>query len=99
MGFSDRKMYGAIYCNNGFSMSVQANDGAYCSPRNNEGPYTAVEVGMPNRAEPLLMQWAEDPGEPTETVYGWVPSEVIWQVIEKNGGWKKGTLPPLVVGA
>ena len=99
MGLYDRKMYGVIYCNNGFSMSVQANDGAYCSPRNNEGPYNAVEVGMPTRVEPLLMEWAEDPGDPTGTVYGWVPSEVIWQVIEKNGGWKEGKLPPLVVGA
>ena len=91
------KKYKPIKCNNGFTMSVQANEGAYCSPRNNIGPYTAVEVGYPSLKESLLMEWAEDPDRPTESIYGWVPSEVIWKVIEKNGGWKEGVLPPLVV--
>ena len=41
-------------------MSVQANKGAYCSPRvNDAAKYTRVEVGFPSQPESLLMEWAE----------------------------------------
>ena len=56
------KLNETIKCADGFTMSVQAHGGAYCSPRiNNAEKYTAVEVGFPNREEPLLMDFAEDP--------------------------------------
>ena len=32
------------------------------------------------------MNYAETPENPTETVYGWVPVEVVESVIEKHGG-------------
>ena len=36
-----------IKCADGFSMSVQANSGAYCSPRSdNAASYDEVEVGL-----------------------------------------------------
>ena len=92
-----RKMYKTIVCKNGFSMSVQASETNYCEPRNNIGPYASVEIGYPSKREELIMQWAEDPGNPTETVYGWVPSEIIWDVILKNDGYAEGELPPLVI--
>ena len=75
-----------IHCIDGFTMSVQASSGHYCSPRSDEGPYTSVEVGFPNREEPLLMRYAEDETCPTETVYGWVPLEVVQAVVESHGG-------------
>ena len=92
-----RKMYKTIVCKNGFSMSVQASEFNYCEPKNNTGPYASVEIGYPSKMEELLINWAEDPGNPTETVYGWVPSEVVWDVILKNGGYVEGELPPLVI--
>ena len=60
-----------VVCADGFTMSVQAHDGAYCSPRMSGAPkYTHVEVGFPSAREELLMEFAEEPRSPTPTVYG-----------------------------
>jgi len=83
-----------IICKDGFEMSVQANEGAYCSPRiDNAERYTAVEIGYPSTQESLLMEWAEDSNNPTGTVYGWVPSERVSLVCVKHGGIVSGELP------
>ena len=76
----------AIECADGFTMSVQASDTHYCEPRFIDGPYSKVEVGFPSAEEDLLMPFAESPEAPTKTIYGWVPVEVVEQVIEKHGG-------------
>jgi hypothetical protein len=75
-----------IVCNDGFAVSVQARTWCYCSPRNDEGPWTEVELGFPTEAEPLILKWAETPSDPTKTVYGWVPTEVVMEVIASHGG-------------
>ena len=64
-----------VICKDGFSMSVQASQFTYCSPRDDYGPYWAVEVGFPNRVEPALLPWAEDAGKPTQTEYWRLPSQ------------------------
>lgn len=74
----------------GFSMSVQANEYAYCLPRDNEGPYTHVECGFPS-SKPLtqaLLDYAELCGtdDYTETVYGYVPIEIVLAEFEAHGG-------------
>ena len=76
-------------------MSVQAGAGLYCEPRANleSGEYTACEVGYPSQKEELLMPYIEDPTKPTESVYPYVPVEVIEQVIEKHGGWFDARIP------
>jgi len=89
---------GVIVCKDGFSMSVQASARHYCTPKNNEGPYCEVEVGMPSSREVLLMPYVEDATRPTESIYGWVPSNVVWDVITKRGGYVSGELPPLFYG-
>jgi hypothetical protein len=82
-------------CADGFSMSVQAHNGAYCRPRvDGASRYESVEVGFPSEPETILMEWAEDSDRPTDTVYGWVPVAVIRQVIEKHGGMVDGEVPP-----
>ena len=84
-----------VICADGFSMSVQAHDGAYCTPRVDDAErYTAVEVGFPSRTEPLLMQWCEAPERPTETVYAWVPSQTVSLVLAAHGGIVSGEVPP-----
>lgn len=89
-----RKKYKRVHCKDGFSMSVQANEGAYCKPRTNTAEtYTEVEVGYPNRMEPLLEQYCEDPSRPCDTVYGHVPVTVVSLVITKHGGLVNGTVP------
>jgi hypothetical protein len=87
-----------VICADGFEMSVQADKLAYCTPRITGAEcYVAVEIGFPSRAEPLILRYAEEPGRPTATVYGWVPSEVVSLVIAKHGGIVEGSVPRGVV--
>ena len=80
-----------IVCADGFTMSVQASRTHYCSPRSDVGPWQSVEIGFPSRIEPLLWQYAESPGEWTNTVYGYVPVELVAAVIEVHGGFASQT--------
>ena len=91
-----------VVCADGFTMSVQANGGAYCSPRV-EGAkrYDTVEIGVPSESEPLLRRYmeggdSEDGAEPdpTESVYPYVPASVVTLVIAKPGGIVAGEVPP-----
>jgi len=75
-----------IQCTDGFSLSVQASHGAYCSPRTNLGPWDEVEVGFPSDVPTQIMQYAENPDAPTETVYGYVPIELVEELIAAHGG-------------
>ena len=90
------KRYKRIECADGFSMSVQASRGNYSDPRADDAEkYTAVEVGFPNKEETLLNPYMDgDHFDPTETVYGWVPSHVIVLICAKHGGIVSGELPP-----
>lgn len=56
------------------------------------GPFTEVEVGFPSqRPEPWADLWrgyADGPGDPTETVYGYVPVQMVRDLIDLHGGEK-----------
>ena len=74
-------------CADGFTISVQASDFHYCSPRiNGADQYENVELGFPNMKEPLIADYAEDQDDLIHTVYGFVPIEVVNKLIEKHGG-------------
>jgi hypothetical protein len=75
-----------IMCYDGFSVSIQAGQYSYCQPRNNDGPYTHFELGFPSRADELIQVYAEDPDQPTGTVYPQVPLELVLALIAKHGG-------------
>ena len=78
--------------NDGTTMSVQANAFCYCTPRvDNASVYTAVEIGFPSRKINLLMSYVEDANNPTETVYGWVPTSILALIISQAGGVKSVT--------
>lgn len=84
-----------VECCDGFKMSVQAGARSYSTPRIDDAQrYLEVEVGFPSEKEPMLMDWAEDPHQPTETVYAWVPAQVVTNVIAKHGGMVSGEVPP-----
>lgn len=85
-----KKQMPKIFCCDGFSMSIQASQNHYCSPREDEGPYTAVEVGYPSEKEEKLMEYAENPSRPTDTVYGYVPVQLVNQIIDDHGGVDMG---------
>ena len=75
-----------ITCADGLKLSVQASFSHYCSPRDSVGPWTAVEIGYPSERVEEFMEYAENPDDPTETVYGWVPVEVVEAVVNSRGG-------------
>ncbi len=75
-----------IVCNDGFTMSVQGSSGHYCNPRNTSDYYISMEIGYPSAEEDLIWEYAENKQKLTETVYGWVPLDVIDAVIIKHGG-------------
>lgn len=75
-----------IVCNDGFTMSVQGSRIHYCFPREDQDWFTEMEIGFPSEKEDLILKYAEQEEIPTETVYGWVPVEIINKVIEKHGG-------------
>ena len=88
------KLNEPVVCADGFQMSVQANKSAYCSPRIDAADrYESCEVGYPSHTEELILEFAEDPDRPTETVYGWVPVDRISLVIAKHGGMVSGEVP------
>jgi hypothetical protein len=92
------KLNKPVICADGFSMSVQANETAYCRPRiDNAERYEAVEVGFPTEEEALLLDYADDRENPTDTVYGWVPSETVTLVIAKHRGMVEGEVPPGII--
>ena len=75
----------ALKAADGFTVSVQASEYAYCSPRENSGPYTFVECGYPSQ---LPSAWAEWAGEPdtTQTVFAYIPLSVVALEFSRRGG-------------
>lgn len=86
-----------IVCRDGFSISVQARETAYCTPRENVGPWTQMECGYPSEKPkcPELLEFAELCGtdDYTKTVYGYVPVEIIMKELELHGGIVEGKMP------
>lgn len=78
-----------MVCADGLTLSVQASKFHYCTPRDSIGPWDAVEVGFPSEQIEALMPYAEDPDDPTGTVYGYVPLSVVAGVIAQHGGFAK----------
>ena len=80
----------------GFSISIQAHDGAYCEPRSDSAvAYKSVELGFPSRPCIFIKDYAEDPSRLTETVYAYVPAAVVYKMILAHGGICEGECPPL----
>ena len=75
-------------CKDGFTVSIQAGESLYSTPREwNAEKYTAVELGYPSEEDPLIAEWAENPDDSgTNTVYGWVPVDVVNKLINKHRG-------------
>ena len=85
-----------IVCSDGFSISVQAFNGSY-SDRDRYGKAIRVECGFPSTTPKTkeLREFAECFGDSdyTETVYGWVPVEVVQAELDAHGGILDGCLP------
>jgi len=80
-------MTAKVRCKDGFTVSVQASKFHYCTPREDRGPYSHVELGFPSaEPPPYVLAYAENQEIPTGTVYGYVPVELVEQMIEEHGG-------------
>jgi len=78
-----------VRCADGFSMSVQASRFHYCSPRESHGGWYEVEVGFPSAKVEAFMPYIDGSDvDPTETVYGYVPLEIVAQAVIDHGGIK-----------
>lgn len=85
----------AIECNDGFRISVQASEFAYCAPRvTDEIEYYKFECGFPSAEVPELREWRDGDGDDVDNVFGYVPVAVIVALIEKHGGIKGPYLYP-----
>jgi len=70
----------------GTSMSVQAGAYLYCTPRRDYAEFTHVEVGFPSFDPPEeWMEYAEDSDSPQDTVYGYIPIEMVLDYINSVG--------------
>jgi hypothetical protein len=76
----------SIFCKDGFNFSCQAGNGLYSTPRERAAKYTSMEVGYPSAKEDLFIEFADNKDEPTDTIYPYIPIEVIQATIEKHGG-------------
>jgi len=76
-----------IVCPDGFSISVQAREGAYCKPDENYAEsYTHVKCGFPSSFDisEELKKYAESE-DFENTVYAYVPVSVIVDELKRHG--------------
>lgn len=86
----DARIKPRIECKDGFSMSVQASKYHYCEPREDGARYYwQFEVGYPSGVEETLLPYSDDSVNPQDSaVFGFVPSEIIEEIIAMHGGIK-----------
>lgn len=75
-----------VILNNGKSLSIQASEYHYCRPRRLCDHYYEVEVCFPDEVIQSLLRYAEDVDNPTDTVYPYVPIELVDEYITSCGG-------------
>lgn len=72
----------------GTSLSIQASDGHYSEPRKTTSysRYESFEIGFPSCEIPEINRFAEDESDLTQTVYPYVPKQIIIDLIDARGG-------------
>ena len=89
-GYSFRNVLPRIELADGENISIQASGTHYCSPRDDHGPWSMVEIGFPScKPQKEMMVYAEDASNPTSTVYGYVPIQIACDFINQHGGLKR----------
>lgn len=74
-------------CADQFSVSIQANNYAYCTPRRwDADSYSDVELGFPSQEDAAITPYAEDDEDLLNTEYPFTPMDVVEHLIEKHGG-------------
>lgn len=86
--------YDHVVCASGLKFSAQASETHYCTPKDNEGPYTEVEIGRLSEPVEKFEPFRESDCGQKYIVYAWVPMRIVFDVIDDNGGQVGGQLPP-----
>ena len=87
-----KPIYKHVVCADGVRLSVQASQYHYSTPREDEGPYSAVEVGYIQDekdqvvAPPDTWRAHADGSEFPNSVYAYVPVEMVEELIASHGG-------------
>ena len=89
-----------IKCSSNLILSVQCSENHFCKPKNNEGPYTHVEVcsfgyEIDEWINPIVGK--DKDGNSIFITYYNVPSISLINLIYKNGGIIEGELPKLIL--
>lgn len=95
------KIIEPILCYNGLRLSVQASKDHFCTPQDDEGPYSHVEVCtydvlIPTWENPVCL-YDRVTGKPEHVTYYNVEAKVLKGLIDFSSGIKKGKLPKLVL--
>ncbi len=78
-----------LVCRDNFQMMVQAGRGRYCTPREDDAfPYSEMEVGWPTYIEASLRPYGEPCAAGAPYLFGYVPVEVILNIVKRHGGIK-----------
>lgn len=76
-----------IVCKDGTELSVQCSSTHYCEPRDNDGPYTKMEVGYPSSMPTDdWSDYADGESISDSAVFGYVPTSLIQKYIDEHGG-------------
>ena len=75
----------SVRCADGTTLSVQASDFHYCSPQNNDGPYTSVEVWCVYATCAPYADFFYDEGD-QDGPWGYVSVEKVAEFIAAHGG-------------
>jgi len=77
-----------LECADGFSMSVKAGKYWHSDPEHHlvDGEYSAWEIGFPSEEDELLEAYYRNVGYSMGNVYGYIPIEIVNQIIAKHGG-------------
>lgn len=86
-----RRMTTRLQLEDGSSLSIQASEGHYCSPRrdfDDYSEYEEFEIGFPSAHMDEISRYQDGAGDQTSSVFGYVPKEVIEALINARGGVK-----------
>ena len=76
-----------IQCKDGFTVSCQASEYHYCTPRESGAEWVCIELGFPNQTPTSeVCNYAENGEDFLDTVYGYVPVHLVDAMLEEHGG-------------
>lgn len=74
-----------VVCADGVTLSVQASVNHYCTPREDTGPYTEVEVWCISNCDFPINEFEYEESDPSS----YVPIEQVVAFIDNHGGFKE----------